>query len=118
MSKKLTKSEKIQNYIKNNRDDIEKKLRKNRYEKVEEEYNFEKKIRSIIPCNECIARPSCVDRFKTSTASYVDCPILKTFKDAIYYVLRQNTSYKESFDYERRIIKYVKKKVREGKIIL
>jgi hypothetical protein len=118
MMERLTKADLISRYIKNNRDDIAKKLRKNRFEKIEEQHNFEEKIRSIIPCNECLVRPSCVDRFKTSTASGVDCPILKTFKDAIYYVLRQNTSYKDSFDYEKRIIKYVKGKVREGKIKL
>jgi hypothetical protein len=118
MMERLTKADLISRYLKNNRDEIAKKLRKNRYEKIEEQYNFEEKIRSIIPCNECLVRPACVDRFKTSTARGVDCPMLKTFKEAIYYVLRQNTSYKNGFDYEMRLIKYVKKKVHEGKIKL
>lgn len=119
MAKKPTKTEMINNYIKNNRDDIKKKLRKNKYEKVEEEYNFEEKIKSIIPCSTCIVRACCVEKFETNRFSFsADCPILKTFNDAIWYILINKTIYKESNDYERRIFRYVKKKVREGKIRL
>lgn len=118
MAKRQTKTEKILIYIKENRDDIAKKLRKNRYETIEEEYNFEDKIISIIPCHKCLVRASCVDKFKTNYKSYaVNCDILKTFNEAIGYALNNN-GYKNSPDHKQRIVKYVKKKVREGKIKL
>jgi len=118
MAKRMTKNEKIQIYVKNNRDDIVKKLRKNRYEKIEEEHDFEEKIKSIIPCNECLVRASCADKFKTKWFSYsIKCEILRTFNESIGYVSNHG-GYKESSDYKQRIVKYVKKKVREGKIKL
>jgi hypothetical protein len=114
----MTKKEKIQLYVKNNRDDIAKKLRKIRYEKVEEEHNFEEKIRSIIPCNECLVRASCADKFRTNWLSYsIECEILRTFNESIGYVLNHG-GYKKSSDYKQRAVKYVKKKVAEGKIKL
>jgi len=116
MAKRMTKTEKILIYIRDNQDDIDKKLPKNRYEKFEDQYNFEEKIISIIPCNECLVRPSCVDKFKTNWMSYtVSCEILQTFNEAIGYVTN-NGGYKESPDYKQRIREYVKKKAREGKI--
>ena len=65
MAKRLTKEEKIQIYVKNNRDQIAKKLRKNKYERLKVKYNFEEKLQSIIPCSECFVRPTCAERFNT-----------------------------------------------------
>jgi hypothetical protein len=121
MAKKPTKTQMINNYIRDNRSEIEKKLYKSRYEKYNEEYQFEKKLNEIIPCNNCLTLPICVDRYKTGIKGYsisTNCQMLKTFNDAVRYVINFQTTYKESGDYERRIFKYVKKKVREGKIKL
>ncbi len=105
MAKRMTKEEKIQIYVRNNRDEIAKKLEKNRYEKVEEQQNFEEKIRSIIPCNECIVRGVCADKFKTNWMSFtVNCEILQTFNEANGYVAKNGT-YKESPDYKQRLLK-------------
>ena len=119
MPRKLTTTEMIKKYIRENRSDIENKLRKNKYEKLEEKYNLEQKIKSIIPCNDCLVRAACADRFKTDIFTItINCDYLKTFNEALGYVIRRRTTYKDSSDYERRIFQYVKKKVAEGGIIL
>ena len=116
MAKKMTKKEKIQIYIRDNREEIVKRMEKTRYENFEEQYSFEDKIKSIFPCNECIVRPACADRFQTKGVPYpIECEILQTFMESVEYVLKHG-GYKESSEYRQRIAKYVKEKVREGKI--
>jgi hypothetical protein len=119
MATKLNKTEKIRIYIEKTQEDIKKRLRKNKYERLEEEYNFEEKIKSIIPCTNCFVRPMCTDKFQTDLFTVpINCEILETFNEAIGYVIKRRTTYKQSFDYDNRLFRYVKKKVKEGKINL
>jgi len=118
MAKRQTKQEKIQIYVKNNRDEIVRKMEKTRYDNFEKQYGFEDKIKALIPCNDCLVRPACAEKFLTKWLPYsIECEILQTFIESVEWVLKHG-GYKESSEYRQRIVRYVKKQVREGKIKL
>ena len=59
MNKSKNVPTKISRYITENYDEISSKLEKSTYVKVDEKHHFEKKIRDIIPCKDCLVRATC-----------------------------------------------------------
>jgi len=111
-------ADKIFQYINKNYDEINRKLGKSVYEQMDEEYKFEQTIRDLIPCNDCIVRASCKDRYQTNWFSFtVKCEMLQSFNQSIEYVLKYG-GYKKSPDYKKRMVDYVRSEIDKGNITI